>query len=71
MIFLQRRTVDSLGNETPKLNTLFVTLSERLSANKLSNYLLIVLTSDQQHTVSKTVCKSTVQMSHLMKELTR
>ena len=55
MIFLQRRTVDSLGNETPKLNTLFVTLSERLSANKLSNYLLIVLTSDQQHTVSKTV----------------
>lgn len=55
MIFLQRRTVDSGGNETPKLNTLFVTLSERLSANKLSNYLLVVLTSDQQHTVSKTV----------------
>ena len=55
MIFLQRRTVDSLGNETPKSNYLFVTLSERLSANKLSNYLLVVFTSDQQHTVSKTV----------------
>ena len=54
MIYLTRRTVSS-GVETPKLNTLFVTLSERLSSNKLSNYLLVVLESDQQHTSAKTI----------------
>lgn len=54
MIFLVRRSiVDDV--EVPKLNNIDLTLSEKLSDNKLSNYLLIVLKSDQTFDTAKTV----------------
>ena len=51
MMYLQRRTTSG----GTKQNTCRLTISERLSTNKLDNYLLVVLESDQQHTTSKTI----------------
>jgi len=56
MIFITRRSVDSQGVETPKANTIVVTISEKLKSSATN--LLFVFESDQQHTISKTVLES-------------
>lgn len=55
MIFLTRRTI-SEGVETPKENTIVVTISEKLKSS--AKNFLCVFESDQQHTISKTVFAS-------------
>lgn len=56
MIFITRRSVDSQGVETPKVNIIVFTISEKLKSSATN--LLCVFESDQQHTISKTVFSS-------------